>query len=82
MINHQTEMAPQKPTIQNSPLTARETEVVRLIAEGLTTKEIADRLGIAFKTAVCHRSHVANKLGTSKTALLTRYAIRVGLIEP
>jgi DNA-binding NarL/FixJ family response regulator len=55
--------------------------VLRLIAEGHSTKEIAFQLGISFKTAACHRCHIAEKLGTSNAALLARYAIRTGLID-
>jgi DNA-binding NarL/FixJ family response regulator len=63
-------------------LTPREIEVVRLIAEGCSTKEVAGRLGITFKTAVCHRTRVMQKLDIHETASLTRYAIRCGLIKP
>jgi len=63
-------------------LTAREVMVLRLIAEGKSTKELADELGIAFKTAVCHRSRILQKLGAHETASLVRLAIRAGLVEP
>ncbi len=63
-------------------LTKREIEVLCLIAEGKSTKEVAGEMGIAFKTAVCHRSRILQKLGVHETASLVRVAIRAGLIEP
>lgn len=63
-------------------LTNREVEVVRCIAQGYSTKEIAYRLGISFKTAACHRYRVMEKLDIHDTANLVRYAIREGLIQP
>jgi DNA-binding NarL/FixJ family response regulator len=62
-------------------LTEREREVFHLIAEGMTTKDIAQRLGISVKTAENHRGHVLDKLGVRNTAELVRYALRKGLIE-
>jgi DNA-binding NarL/FixJ family response regulator len=61
-------------------LTAREREVLHLIAEGMTTKEVARRLGIGVKTAENHRGHVLAKLGLRNTAELVRYAIGKGLL--
>jgi len=61
-------------------LTAREREVLQLIAEGRTTKEIGGVLGISVKTAETHRSRVMDKLEIRDTAGLVRYAIRMGLI--
>ena len=63
-------------------LTPRELEVVKLVAEGYTTDEIADTLVIAKKTVEHHRSHVLEKLGMRDRVELTRYAIRRGLVEP
>src|SRR5258706_2214963 len=51
-------------------LTPREIEVLRLIAEGYSTKEIAHRLKISFKTAVAHRTHLLQKLGIHESASL------------
>lgn len=62
-----------------SELTSREREVVQLIAEGYSTKEIADRLHVSAKTIGTHREHIMTKLGVTGTAELTRYAIREGL---
>ncbi len=64
------------------PLTPRESEVVKLIAEGLTSREIADTLVISEKTVDRHRGNVLEKLGMRNRVELTRYAIRRGLIEP
>lgn len=63
-------------------LTPREDEVVRLIAEGLTSREIARELTISVRTVERHRENVLAKLGMRDRTELTRYAIRVGLIEP
>ncbi|AWV06732.1 LuxR family transcriptional regulator [Lysobacter maris] len=62
-------------------LTAREREVFHLIAEGLTTKEIARQLGISAKTAENHRTRVLSKLDVRNTAELVRYALRKGLLD-
>jgi DNA-binding NarL/FixJ family response regulator len=63
-------------------LTPRETEVLKLVAEGLSTQEIADALVIAVKTVERHRANILEKLGVRDRVGLTRYAIRQGLVEP
>ena len=63
-------------------LSPRESEVLRLIAGGRSTKEIAAVLGISVKTADSHRSRLMEKLDIHEVAGLTRYAIREGLLEP
>ena len=63
-------------------LTARELEIVKLIAEAHTTKEIADMLVISPKTVERHRANILAKLGMRDRVELTRYAIRRGLVEP
>jgi DNA-binding NarL/FixJ family response regulator len=63
-------------------LTPRETEIVKLVAEGHTSKEIAELLVISVKTVERHRANVLEKLGMRDRVDLTRYAIRRGLIEP
>jgi len=63
-------------------LSPRESEVVKLVAEGHTTKEIAELLVISEKTVERHRANVLEKLGMRDRVQLTRYAIRQGLIEP
>ncbi len=64
------------------PLTAREREILQLIAEGETTKEIASRLGLSVKTVESHRINLMRKLDIHETATLVRYAIRRGLTTP
>jgi len=63
------------------PLTLREQEVLRLVAEGQTTREVAQALGISTKTAESHRMRIMAKLDIHDTAGLVRYAIRQGLIQ-
>jgi two-component system, NarL family, response regulator NreC len=64
------------------PLTSREREILQLIAEGQTTKEIASRLGLSVKTVESHRINLMRKLDIHETATLVRYAIRRGLTSP
>jgi DNA-binding NarL/FixJ family response regulator len=64
------------------PLTPRETEIVKLIAEGRTSQEIADLLVISLKTVERHRANVLEKLEMRDRVEVTRYAIREGLVEP
>ncbi|MEW2615497.1 response regulator transcription factor [Streptomyces sp. NPDC047880] len=63
-------------------LTLREEEVLKLVAEGHSSKEIADLLFISVKTVQRHRANLLQKLGLRDRLDLTRYAIRAGLIEP
>jgi DNA-binding NarL/FixJ family response regulator len=63
-------------------LTKREGQMLKLIAGGNSTKQIAAILGIAFKTAVGHRTRLMTKLGIHDSATLVRYAIRAGHIDP
>ena len=61
-------------------LTPREVEVFRLMADGLTTKDIASQLNVRFKTAACHRGRVLKKLGVTSTVAAVRWAIREGIV--
>jgi len=70
-------VAPSQPAERLSP---RERQVLRLIAEGKTTKQAAALLAISVKTAECHRAHMMDKLGIHETAGLVRYAIREGVV--
>ena len=63
-------------------LTPRELEILKLVAEAQTTKEIADTLVIAVKTVERHRANILEKLGMRDRVELTRYAIKRGLVEP
>ena len=67
--------------LPGSILTAREAEIVKLIAEGSTSKEIAGLLVISIKTVERHRANILQKLEMRDRTELTRYAIRTGLIE-
>jgi DNA-binding NarL/FixJ family response regulator len=73
--------------LQNRPshepaLTSRQRQVLQLVAEGKTTKEVASLLGVSVKTAESHRASLMEKLSIHETAGLVRYAIRIGLIQP
>jgi DNA-binding CsgD family transcriptional regulator len=63
-------------------LTDRQKEMVMLISEGLSSKEIAHRLGIATKTANFHRYQIRKKLGVPNTVGIVRWAIREKIIQP
>jgi DNA-binding NarL/FixJ family response regulator len=63
-------------------LTAREREVLALVAEGKSSKEIANQLYVTEKTIVFHRQSIMEKLGLRTVAELTKYAIRMGLTKP
>lgn len=64
------------------PLTSRERQVLQLIAEGKSTRDIASLLFISVKTAESHRTRLMQKLDIHETATLVRYAIRRGLVSP
>jgi len=68
--------------VKADPLSPREREVLQLIAEGKTTKEVGVILGISVKTAESHRTRIMEKLDIHETATLVRYAIRQGVIQP
>lgn len=68
-----------RPAGQLSP---REREVLHLVAEGKSTKQVAAILGVSVKTAESHRTHIMAKLEIHETASLVRYAIRTGLVQP
>ena len=64
------------------PLTTRERQVLQLIAEGKSTKDIASLLGISVKTAESHRTRLMRKLDIHETASLVRYAVRRRIVRP
>jgi len=71
-------------TEQNSAgdvLTSREREVIQLLAEGKTSKEVAVALNLSVKTAETHRTNLMRKLGLHSVADLTRYAVRNGIVQ-
>ena len=67
---------------ETEPLTPRELEVLKLVAEGRSSKEIADDLVLSVKTVERHRGDILHRLGMRDRVELTRYAIRRGLIQP
>ena len=67
------------PQPDSRPLTSRQREVLQLVADGYTAKEIAKSLNLSVKTAVFHRMAIRDKLGLRTTAALTRYAIENGM---
>ncbi|MBL1080056.1 response regulator transcription factor [Nocardia sp. 2] len=69
-------------TLPDTILTPREEEVLKLVAEGHSTREIAESLVISAKTVDRHRTNILSKLDLRDRTALTRYAIRAGLIEP
>jgi DNA-binding NarL/FixJ family response regulator len=68
--------------LPDDPLTTRESQVVKLIAEGMSSKQIGEVLVISEKTVDRHRANVLEKLGLRDRVALTRYAVRHGLVEP
>lgn len=70
-----------KDDIDSDPLTPRERQILQLVAEGKTTKEIASLLNVSFKTAESHRNRIMKKLDIRNTTGLVRYAIRSGLVR-
>jgi DNA-binding NarL/FixJ family response regulator len=66
----------------SSTLTAREREVLQLLVEGQSNKEVASSLGIGVKTAEAHRANLMKKLGVHSMSELVRYAIRNKIVEP
>lgn len=61
-------------------LTPRQREILQMVAEGQTSKEIADRLRLSFKTVEAHRAQIMERLGLADVTGLVRFAVRVGLI--
>ena len=68
-------------TAGGGELTRRQRQVLQLIAEGLSTKEIAGELGISIKTAMTHRAKLMGRVGIRKASSLVRYAIREGIVS-
>ncbi|MFD7943105.1 response regulator [Streptomyces sp. NPDC059744] len=82
LIRNYLDRAREGGTIPTKAITDREEEILKLVAEGHTSQEIADILVISVKTVERHRANLLEKLGMKDRLELTRYAIRVGLIEP
>ena len=82
LVRDYLERAREGETIREDPLTPRESEILKLIAEGYSGGQIAEELVISLRTVDRHRSNILEKLGLRDRVDLTRYAIRRGLIEP
>ena len=82
LVRDHLERARQGERLSGDPLTERELEIVKLIAEGHTSREIAELLVISERTVERHRENILEKLDMRDRVELTRYAIRRGLIEP
>ncbi|MEV4458465.1 response regulator transcription factor [Microbispora sp. NPDC049633] len=82
LIRDYLQRARQGERMPDSILTPREEEIVKLIAEGNSAKDIAETLFISVKTVDRHRANILQKLGMRDRLELTRYAIRAGLVEP
>jgi len=82
VVNIMMEPGQNRRTIQeNTYLTGSEIEIVRLIAEGMTTKEIASRKNVSFHTIMTHRKNIFRKLKVNNASELVMYAIRSGIID-
>jgi len=82
VVNILMEQGQNRRTIQeNTYLTGSEIEIVRLIAEGMTTKEIASRKNVSFHTIMTHRKNIFRKLKVNNASELVMYAIRSGIID-
>lgn len=82
LIRDHLERARDGEAIPEDPLSPRESEIVKLVGEGHTSREIAATLVISEKTVERHRANILEKLGMRDRVELTRYAIRRGLVEP
>jgi DNA-binding NarL/FixJ family response regulator len=81
-IVEQFERQPRSVIHSHSVLTARQREILQLVAEGRTAKEIAGILNVSLQTVAFHKYQMMNKLGIRTTAELTKYAIQQGLVVP
>ncbi len=68
--------------LPGTPLTARELEIVQLLAAGRSNKEVAARLGVSTRTIESHRNHIMRKMSFASFSEIVRFAVRNGLIEP
>ncbi|MEU3281919.1 response regulator transcription factor [Streptomyces antibioticus] len=82
LISHYLDLARRGKALPRKPITEREEEILKLVAEGRSSKEIAELLVISVKTVERHRANLLQKLGMRDRVELTRYAIRTGLMEP
>jgi PAS domain S-box-containing protein len=81
-VHERARPVPENHNAARIPLTDREKQVLILVAEGKSTKEVAAALGISYKTADSHRTKIMDKLDLHETASLVRWAIRHNLVQP
>ncbi len=79
--NHEGDQENQTADVAEGLLTSREREVIQLLAEGKTSKEVAVTLNLSVKTAETHRTNLMRKLDLHSVADLTRYAVRNGIVQ-
>jgi len=79
--DNRSEESDSSPDYSDDVLTGREREVIQLLAEGKTSKEVAVTLNLSVKTAETHRTNLMRKLGLHSVADLTRYAVRNGIVH-
>jgi len=77
-----TAMVVHRPKLADLPISARQLEVSRLVANGLTNAQIAESLGISPRTVTSHLDHIYGRLGIGSRAALTRWIVERGLIDP
>ncbi|MEV7236963.1 response regulator transcription factor [Streptomyces sp. NPDC051020] len=82
LVRHYLDLVRRGEGLPRKPITEREEEILKLVAEGHSSREIAELLVISVKTVDRHRANLLQKLGMRDRVELTRYAIRTGLIEP
>lgn len=82
LIKHLTNGTKPKTSTQETSLTKREKEILKLIAEEYSNPEIAEELFISIRTVDTHRRNLLDKLGAKNTAGLVKHALKIGLIEP
>jgi len=81
MMSNYRQLLAGNPQTKSTPLTTRQTEILQLIAEGLSTKEISGALKISVKTVETHRSQLMDRLDIHDIPGLVRYALRIGLVS-
>ncbi|HXU20462.1 MAG TPA: response regulator transcription factor [Verrucomicrobiae bacterium] len=74
--------APVHKDLEGSPLTNREIQVIQLLADGKSNKQVADTLGVSTRTIESHRNHIMRKMGFTSFSDLIRFAVRTNLIKP
>lgn len=82
VVRREGAMSARSAKLDSETLSARERDVLRMLAEGRRTKEIAEGLGISPKTVETYRSRLMNKLGIDNLSGLVRFAIRAGIVSP